>query len=214
MAGNRKFVSLLFTAALVVSGCDKGGGGGGATGGNPLTGGGTPAAAAASALDYLPKDTQMVFGFNWSKFKGTKFYDMLVSAVPAEGKKELDDVKASCGIDYLNDFDSVVVGVGPNMDKNKVVVVVKGNWNDDKVAKCATAIGQKKNKKITVTKDGNISSYATEGEKTVHVGWVDNMAIVTPSAMEGDKAYLTEVLKKASSVKDNKDFMDLYGKTD
>jgi hypothetical protein len=212
MAGNRGFVSLLFAATLVVA-CDKGGGGTSGGTGNPLTGGGAPAAT-ASALDYIPKDTGMVIGFNWSKFKGTKFYDMLVGAVPAEGKKELDDIKASCGIDYLSDFDSVVVGVGPNMDKAKLVIVVKGNWNDDKVGKCATAIGQKKGKKITVAKEGNISSYATEGEKTVYVGWADNIAVVTPAAMEGDKTYLTEVLKKASSVKDNKEFMDLYNRTD
>ncbi len=213
MARNRGLVSLLCAATLFVA-CDKGGGGTG-PGGNPLTGGGPGAGTSgAAALDYVPKDTGLLLGFNWSKFKGTKFYDMLVAAVPADGKKDLDDIKAACGIDYLSDFDSVLVAAGPNMDKSKVVIVVKGKWNEDKVAKCATAMGEKKGKKITIAKDGNITSYTTTGEKTVLVGWVDNMAIVTPQSMEGDKTYLTEVLKKTTSVKDNKDFMDLFNRTD
>jgi hypothetical protein len=214
MARNRGIVSLLCAATLLVA-CDKGKGGStGTGGGNPLTGGGTPTAS-ASPLDYFPKDTGMVFGFNWSKFKGTKFFDMLVAAVPPDGKKELDEVKAACGLDYLNDFDSVLVGMGADMDKSKVVIIVKGNWNEDKVAKCATAVGEKKGKKITIAKDGNITSYTGEGEPhAVLVGWVDNMAILTAQSAEGDKAYLAEVMKKASSVKDNKDFMDLFGKVD
>jgi hypothetical protein len=214
MARNRGLVSLFCAAALVVA-CNKGGGGTGGTGGggNPLTGGGG-GSGGASALDYMPKETGLIIGFNWSKFKGTKFYDMLVAAVPPDGKKELDDVKAACGIDYLSDFDSVLIAAGSNMDKQKVVIVVKGNWNEDKVAKCATAMGEKKGKKITVAKDGNITTYTTEGEHPVYVAWVDSMAIVTPSSMDGDKTYLAEILKKASSVKDNKDFMDLFSKTD
>src|SRR5262249_35607882 len=109
---------------------------------------------------------------------------------------------------------SVVIAAGPGMDKSKVVIVVKGNWNEDKVAKCATAMGEKKGKKIAVAKDGNITTYTTEGEHPVHVGWVDNKAVLTPSGMHGDKPYLTEVLKKASTVKDNKEFMDLFNKSD
>jgi hypothetical protein len=218
MLRNRVLVSLFSFAAsvtlaatLVSAGCNKGGGGGipGASGGA-----GKLEGSASSALDLVPKDTGLVFGFNWGKFKGSKFYDMLITAIPAEGKKTLDEFKASCSIDYLNDLDSVVFASGGNMDKSRALIIVKGNWNEDKVAKCATAMGEKKGKKITVAKDGNITSYTPAGEKTVHVGWVGDMLVLTPSSMEGDKAFLSDVLKKTSSVKDNKPFMDLLGKTD
>jgi hypothetical protein len=224
MARNRGLVWLrcigLCTAAILwtVGGtaCNKSGGGGagGAGGGTASGGGGAVTGAAASAMDLIPKDTGLIFGFNWGKFKGSKFYDMLLGAIPPEGKTSLDEVKAACGIDYLNDLDSVIVAAGGNMDKSRVLILVKGNWNEEKVAKCATAMGEKKGKKITVAKDGNITSYTPEGDKTLYVGWVGDTAVVTASSMEGDKAYLSDVLKKASSVKDNKPFMDLFGRTD
>lgn len=206
------WLSLACAAALVVS-CNKGGDGGATSGvPNPLGGG---AAAAGGPLDYIPKDAGLVVGVNWSKFKGTKFHTLLSTSFPPDAKTKMDEFKAACNIDPLNDLDSITVGVLGNLDKqSKVVVVVKGNWDEDKISKCATAYGEKKGKKLTVAKDGNITSYTPENDKTVNVGWAGNLMVFTSQSMEGDKTYLTEVMKKASTVKDNKAVMDLLGKTD
>jgi hypothetical protein len=203
--------------AALAAGCNKGGGGGGAGGG--ATGGGVAEAvkaAAATPLDFIPKDAVVVFGVNWSKFKGTKFYNMIIANLPPDAKTEMDGVKAACGIDPLNDLDSVTVGVVGNLDKSsKAVVVIKGNWTEDKLAKCATAMGEKKGKKMTVAKDGNLTTYTPEGEKAVTVGWANDLMVFSSATAEtGDKAHITEIMKKATAVKDNKGLMDLMGKTD
>jgi hypothetical protein len=204
-------MTLACSAALIVA-CNKGGGG---AGGGPGGGGAAVQAAAAGALDLIPKDAALVVGVNWSKFKGTKFHNMIVSNLPAEAKTELDGMKAACGVDPLNDLDSVVVGVVGKLDKSsRAVIVVKGNWNRDKIGKCATAMGEKKGKKMTIANDGDIASYTPEGEKTMIVGWTGDLMVFTSTSMEGDKAFLSDVLKKSSSVKDNKPVMDLLGKTD
>ncbi len=210
MSRNRGWMTLACAAALIVA-CNKGGGGGGPAGG----GAAGIMAAAPGALDLIPKDAAVVAGINWSKFKGTKFHNMLLANLPAEAKTELDGMKQACSIDPLNDLDSIVVGVLGNLDKSsRAVIIVKGNWNRDKINKCATAMGEKKGKKMTVTNEGDISSYTPEGEKTMNVGWAGDLMVFTSQSMEGDKAFLSDVLKKASSVKDNKPLMDLLGKTD
>jgi len=231
MLRNRGWISLARTAALVVSlvglvgagagagGCNKGDGGGtpspGGPAGEPAKAAGGGGSAAASPIDLIPKDAAVVFGVNWSKFKGTKFFNMLVTSLPPDSKTKLDEMKQLCSIDPLNDLDSIVVGVVGNLDKSsKAVIVVKGNWDEDKVAKCTTAMGDKEGKKVTVTKDGNITSYAGANDKTVSVGWAGNLMVFTSTSMDGDKTLLTEIMKKASSVKDNKPVMDLLGKTD
>src|SRR5262249_24913283 len=203
------WISLACAAALLVA-CNKEGGGGSAP--NPLEGG---AAAAAGPLDYLPKDAGLVVGFNWSKFKGTKFHNLITTNLPADSKTKLDEFKAACSIDPLNDLESITVGVVGNLDKqSKAVVVVKGNWDEDKISKCATAYGTKQGKKVTVTKADNITSYTPENDKTLNVGWAGNLMVFTSQSMEGDKTYLAEVMKKASTVKDNKPVMELLGKSD
>jgi hypothetical protein len=91
---------------------------------------------------------------------------------------------------------------------------VKGKWDEAKVSKCATDMGTKKGKKITVAKDGPITTYTAEGENPVHVAWKGDTALVTPASMQGDKTYLADLLKVKSTVKDNKPFMDILGKVD
>lgn len=204
----RTVAAVAATALLAFAGsaCQKGGGAGG---------GGKIEGAAASALDSLPKETGMVVGFSWQKFKGTKFFDMIQSSMPPEGKTQLQEFKDVCNIDFLNDVDSVIIAGGGNVDKDRVLVLVKGKWDEAKVSKCANDMGPKKGKKVTVTKDGAITTYAVEGESNpVHVAWSGDTMLLTPASMQGDKTYLADLLKVKSTVKDNKPFMDILGKVD
>jgi hypothetical protein len=207
------WISLACAAALVVS-CNKGGDSGATgAGGNPLA----AATGSGGPMDYIPKDAALVVGMNWSKFKGTKFFNLLTTSVPPDAKTKYDEFKGACNIDPMNDLDSITVGVVGNLDKSsKAIIIVKGNWDEAKISKCATAYGEKKGKKLTVVKTDNITSYTPEdkSDKTVNVGWAGNLMVFTSQSMDGDKTYLVEIMKKASSVKDNKPLMDLLGKTD
>lgn len=180
--------------------------GGGAT---ALTGG------AVTPIDLIPKDATLVFGMNWSKFKGTKFFNMLTSNLPPDAKTKLDEVKQVCSLDPLNDLDSILVGVVGNLDKSsKAVIVIKGNWNEDKISKCATAMSEKEGKKITIAKDGNLTTITPPNDKAMTMGWAGDLMVFTSTSGDADKTYITEVMKHAASVKDNKPVMDLLGKTD
>jgi hypothetical protein len=76
-------------------------------------------------------------------------------------------------------------------------------------------MGDKEGKKITVAKDGNLTTYTNPDEKKpVTVGWAGDLIVFTSTSTDADKTYITEIMKHATSVKDNKPLMDLLGKTD
>jgi hypothetical protein len=210
MTGNRSRKWLLVGLAALGLACSKGTGGVGgvAGGGSKLEG------PAASAMDVLPRETGLVFGFSWTSFKQTNFYPMLTSALPKEGADRLAEIKQTCGIDVMNDLESIIVGSGGNLDQSRMLILVKGKWNEDKASKCAAAMGPKMGKPVATAKDGNITTYTVEGEQPVHVGWSGDTMVLTPAAMEGDRTYLADMLKQTATVKDNKPFMDLLGKVD
>lgn len=197
--------SLMTAAALMLTApaCQKGAGGGGKVEG-----------AAADALPSLPKETSLVFGINLGKFRDSKLFGMLQGAIPAEGKTQLQQFKDTCNIDFMSDIDSVIVAGGGNMDKDRMLVLVKGKWNEDKVGKCAAAMGPKMGKNITVAKDGAVTTYTEEGQHPVHIAWSGDTAMLTPASMQGDKTYLADLLKQKSTVKDNPGFMEVFGKAD
>jgi len=201
--------NVLIALSIAVAGlgvaCNKGGGG---------IGGAGAGGATASAMDKLPKETSVLVGFSWAKFKDSKLFTMLQSAVPEQSKAELQKLKDDCQVDFMNDLDSLLVASGGNMEKDRTLIFVKGKWDEDKINKCATAMGQKENKKITSAKDGAITTYQVEGEQPVHVAWQGDTIVLTPAAMEGDKTYLADMLKQKSSIKENAPFMEILGKVD
>ncbi len=207
MTGTRSVRWLLVGVAALGLACSKGGGG--------LSGGGGKIeGAASSALDVLPKETGVLVGFSWNSFKQTSFYGMMTSALPKESTDVLQQIKDTCSIDVMNDLESVIIGGGGNLDQSRMLILVKGKWNEDKVTKCAAAIGPKMGKTVTTAKEGNITTYTVQGEQPMHVGWVGDIMVFTPAAAEGDKTYLADMLKQKATVKDNKPFMDLVGKVD
>jgi hypothetical protein len=115
----------------------------------------------------------------------------------------------------MADLDSILIGVmGPVEKTSKMVFVVKGNWNEDKVSKCATAMGEKDGKKITFVKEGNLTTFTGPNDKPATMGWAGDLMVFTSTSGDTDKTYITEIMKHATTVKDNKPVMDLLGKTD
>src|SRR5688572_27954897 len=90
----------LSVAVAEFGACKKGGGGIGTAG---------VESAASSSMDRLPKETSVLVGFSWSKFKDSKLYTMLQTSLPEQSKTELQKFKDACQIDFMNDVDSVTV---------------------------------------------------------------------------------------------------------
>jgi hypothetical protein len=198
-------IGLGVAAMALGAGCKKSGPGGV---------GGAAAGATGTAMDRLPKETSFVVGFSWTKFKDSKLFTMLQGAMPEESKAEMQAFKDACQIDPMSDVDSMVIAGGGNMDKDRMLILVKGKWDEAKIGNCAVKYGEKKGKKVTTAKDGAITTYTAEGEQPIHVAWQGDTAILTPAAMEGDKTYLSDLLKQTSSVKENAAFMEVLGKVD
>ena len=189
----------------------------GAIGACSKAGPGKASGAAGSALDILPKETAVVFGFNAAKFRESKLWGMGTGMMPAEAKTQLETIKTSCGIDVLNDFESIIVAADSTMSEDKVVIIVKGKWEEDKVNGCVGPLGEKMGqKKILVEKKDKITAYAPEGEtKKINVHWLDkNTMLLTGKSAEGDVTFLNDIIARKSSIKDNKELMALVDKAD
>src|SRR6185295_13899483 len=164
---NSKSTAILGSMILVLGiagACNKGGGGGG--------GKGDTAGVTSSGSFALPKETGFVMGFSVSKLRSTKLWDTITKKAMENGefKSGMDEVKADCGIDAMADIESVVVSGPETMAEEKMLIMVKGKFDEKKINDCFVKMALKKdNKKATVTKDGKVSVYQVEGdEKKLH----------------------------------------------
>jgi hypothetical protein len=162
----------------------------------------------------LPKETSVLVGFSWAKFKDSKLFTMLQSAVPEQSKAELQKLKDACQVDFHERPRLAAGGLGRNMEKDRTLIFVRASGTRTRSTSARTAMGQKENKKITSAKDGAITTYQVEGEQPVHVAWRATRSSSRPAAMEGDKTYLADMLKQKSSIKENAPFMEILGKVD
>jgi hypothetical protein len=177
---------------------------------------GKPAGAAASALDVMPATTAGLAGVNVKKVVASKAWQQYGTKALSdpEIKGKLDKMKADCGFDPLTDIDSIAVGADGTGDAASIVVIIKGNFDADKIGKCAVAAAAQNAKKMTVKTEGKITAMSVEGETEVaYVGWVakDTMVIVPQAIEKNDKALLEKVLNATDSAKNNKQLADLMG---
>lgn len=200
--------ALLVTGGMV--GCKKdGGSAGGAEKGKP-------AGAAASALDVMPATTAGLGGLNVKKLVASKLWKEYGTKLLNEGevKSNLEKLKAGCGFDPAADIDSVVMGADGNMEESSLVVIIKGNFNADKMIKCATVAAEGEGKKVTGKTEGKITTLTAEGEdKSLYIGWIaDDTMLVVPEAIDkGDKALLEKILAGGTSAKSNAALSALMG---
>lgn len=186
-------------AAMAFGACSKGAGVGEAKN----------SAQAVVPMSVLPKDTGFVVGFSLSKIKASKMWEQFSSLINKESAKELEDFKATCGLDPFVDIDSIVIAGDKTMNEKKIVAVVKAKWDEDKLNKCATAMAEKEGEKLTVKKDGNVTEY-NGGSDSFFASWIaSDTAVFSPN-----KEYLTEVVAKKSKIEDNPAFAGLVSKVD
>jgi hypothetical protein len=208
----RRIAICLALAGLVAGApaCSKDKAGGGGAGAK-----GKPAGAAASALDIMPEDTAVIAGANITKLTASKLWEQYSPMLLNDGdaKEGLTKVKDNCGIDLTKDIHSVVFGVNGDLDEKKVVVLVKGAFDEAKVTKCLVTMAEKEEqKKIVAKTEGKITEYAEEGGDKVYIGWAGaDTIVIVPAAMEGDKAALEAVMSGKSSAKNNKELAAIMG---
>lgn len=194
---------------LALGGCkkDNNNGAGGAAGG----GSGAAAAAVPSKTGFavFPADSSLLIGINVAQARSSALWTKYKAVIEAALASKMDDVKGVCGWDPVTSISSVIFAGNPDTDK--VVVVVKG-LDRSKIKDCVPKMAEKKGKKITVTADGNLENWTTEGGKSTWVAWLDDSTAVL--APDQDKAYVQDRAAGKNGLTDSSEIMKLLKSTD
>ncbi len=178
---------------------------------------GNAKAAAAAAIKVFPKDTAIVGGVNFAKVRASKLYKQFSSFLTSgEVGDTVDLLKKKCGVDPIKAIGAVVVGIDQSMDKDHMILVVAGDWDEGKIGKCFEAITGKQGHKAKVTKDGNVTEFVDTDAPDQHmfVGWLDKSTMVMLPGALGDKDKLKAVLEAKSSAHDSPDLAAMLDKVD
>src|SRR5262245_16695747 len=122
-------------------------------------------ALAADPSKFTPADAELVMVLNVKQILGSqllKQYNVpeLLQGMIA-GNEEAKQIIQATGLDPLKDIDSVML-TGAGNTPDKVLVVVKGNFNADKIQKALTA----QKDKVTMTKEGALTVYEIKTDQT------------------------------------------------
>jgi hypothetical protein len=170
---------------------------------------------AKSAVDMAPSDTQVALGFNWGRFKESKYYDDLLNLMrkDPENAKKLETMQQACGMDVLRELDSVVV-TAPAFGDDRTLVFVKGNWDQAKANQCVVALAKNDERTVTAEADGSLTKYVEGDGKTLYAWWsAPDTAVVAPVKAE-DKTILEAVAKGDAKLAATSPLRDVLSRTD
>jgi hypothetical protein len=173
-----------------------------------------PAAVRGAEADrLLPADTTAVLTVN--------VRTLLVSGVVQKHGLELikgalkhnaqvDKLLAAAGVDPLEDITSVVVAA-PGAAPKKIVAIIRGKFDPDKVHKAAGDFAAKNPAELVVHKDGDLRVYESkQGANAIFAALVDRetlvasptQALVTAAAGQKDARVSTELRSALGAVND------------
>ena len=192
-----------FCVALAgLSSCDKG------ASGSP---------AMRSLLAEMPASSPIVGGVAVGKIRQSalfkKYQDQLLSRLP----RQLVEIKETCGIDVINDIETVVVSVGedPN-DRSQQLYAVQGNFDEEKIASCLRTMVKKLDPgapEVVIEKKGKITAYSDGKGRALHVYWPDSKTAVIAPEVIADLDALGRLIE-GPRLSDNKEVMEMVGKVD
>jgi hypothetical protein len=104
------------------------------------------------AINYLPADTQAVFGINVKKFVASPVYAQIAQQHQQEIGKDLSEIIAATGVDPLNDIDYVIGVSRASQPKGTGVVIATGRFKQDAITNFINTIS--KVSPITLNYDG------------------------------------------------------------
>jgi hypothetical protein len=157
-----------------------------------------PAAAEAPKLDPLvPADAEMVVVFNVRQLFESplvKKYGLKDLKDALKKNEQVGQLLTAAGVDPFKDVTSVVLAGKPSPANDKMLVVVRGNFDPEKIHKVAVGIAEKKPGELKITKEGDRQVYETKAEgKPAYATFADKgTLIVSPS-----KEYTLETAKNA-----------------
>jgi hypothetical protein len=125
-----------------------------------------------AAKKTLPANMQVVAGISFGQIRSSQLFQTMwptLMAQAGDAKTTLDTVKTSCGIDVVNQLDSIVFAVD-EAQQGGAVIALKGTTQKDLDA-CFQKFAKEKGKTATISKDGALTKYAG-GDKALYVKWL------------------------------------------
>jgi hypothetical protein len=152
---------------------------------------------AADADKLLPGDAEGVLVVNVRQLLDSAVVKKFgLEPMKAALKKEDKVAKplADAGIDPFKDIDTILLTASGNPADNKMLIVVRGRFDLDKIQSTAEELTKKGEGQLKVHKSGDLRVYETrgkEGEKPAFLAFVDNTTLIASPSKE----YVTEVAK-------------------
>jgi len=136
---------------------------------------------AAEADRYLPADTEQVVVFNVKQIDAPLFKKYVLPDVQKNLKANRDykQLQEATGLDVFKDVDSVVIANSGTTGK-KALLIVRGQFNQDKIHETVAAVAKNEKEKVKITKAGERNLYEATGKdgQTVFATFIDNGTIV------------------------------------
>jgi hypothetical protein len=156
------------------------------------------------ALKVIPSDSKVVVGINLASARKSKWWKKIEEQIAKDDGEDnkLAKIEKACGLKPLEIVNSVVIGLDKlggrkyddegNENKEKVLMVVSGNFDKAQIKACFEKAPEALGKKGKVTEEGEILKLEIEGEDDPLVTyWLDAKTVMITS--ETDNAKIKEM---------------------
>jgi hypothetical protein len=180
-------IRVLFVGLIVgLAGCQScGGAGGGAT---------------KEDLALVPKEADVIFAGNVTRMRNTamwrKMLDMRDS--DAQTKKDFDEFVKKCGLDPLQQIDSVFIAFPQAVgDSKEFAAILRGTFNEQKLVECAKDQAKKDAQELATSEYNGKKLYTSTKQGQAFATFLDAKTVAL-----GGKEWIKKVIDLAAGKKD------------
>ncbi|HNN93332.1 MAG TPA: hypothetical protein PKI03_13730, partial [Pseudomonadota bacterium] len=168
-------------------------------------------------LALVPRETAGIFMLNVKQARGSKLWQRLneLREKDPTAKKEYQEFSAKCGLDPLQQIDSVFLALPENaQDSREYALLMRGRYAPDQISACAKRVAQDSGKSLTEAEYGGIK-YLAEKEQGPALAVLGKRAVVIagPSWLKRVIDLHTGKVAVDSSARDNPQLVPLFGRT-
>ncbi len=170
-------------------------------------------AFAALAMKAAPKETEIVAGIRMAAMRQVPALQALFARSVGGDAAEM---KQLCGYEPMEAAQMALLALGPDLDPMTAVLVIRGDWDADKIGSCFTQVGTKRGGAPTITRDGDVvvMTDTVHPQRDVALGWIDAHTIVMSLADRRDAARVKALVAGGSSALDNAPLQEIVRKAD
>ncbi len=172
---------------------------------------GAPATEASSAFALIPSTAKMVVGVNFDRITSSALYKRFKPMIDENASQELTKLKAYCGLDPMEEVDSLTFAI-IDAEAEDMVVLVDG-LERETLNKCAQGAAAEANddKTFAVANDGDVTTITSDGEPMAFI-WLDNDTFI--GGPKYDSTKLAALKSNKDSLQSSAAFMQLASTVD